>query len=104
MFQDENDIKDLPKLESNFNEKLARKKAKKELKKEERRKNKESSSCDSNSVSVDSSSLESLSSFDSEASRINFWKDINTKDEDYGSTAVFMKTKQPTEEKPLHKH
>ena len=34
MFQDENDIKDLPKLESNFNEKLARKKAKKELKKE----------------------------------------------------------------------
>ena len=31
---------------------------------------------------------ESESSFDSEASRVNFWKDINTKDEAYGNAIV----------------
>ena len=30
-----------------------------------------------------------MSSFDSEASRINFWKDINTKDENYQGAIFF---------------
>ena len=37
----------------------------------------------------DSSSC-AMSSFDSESSRVNFWKDINTKDEEY-QNAVFLK-------------
>jgi hypothetical protein len=29
------------------------------------------------------------SSFDSVASRINFWRDINVKDEEYGNAIIF---------------
>lgn len=32
-----------------------------------------------------------MSEFDSEASRINFWKDINTKDDDYATNNVMIK-------------
>jgi len=48
----------------------------------------ESSSVSSSFSNTDSDNW-SMSSFDSEASRINYWKDINTKDEDY-KDAVFM--------------
>jgi hypothetical protein len=40
----------------------------------------------------DSSSC-AMSSFDSESSRVNFWKDINTKDGEYAN-AVFLKDTQ----------
>jgi hypothetical protein len=36
-------------------------------------------------------SSDALSSFDSDASRVNFWKDINTKDDEYADGAVFMR-------------
>ena len=48
----------------------------------------ESSSVSSSFSNTDSSGW-SMSSFDSEASRVNYWKDINTKDDDY-KDAVFM--------------
>ena len=38
----------------------------------------------------DDDASEEMSQFDSQASRINFWKDINTKDEDYQG-AIFLK-------------
>ena len=69
-------------MESNFNEKVERKKAKEQQQ-------------------HDSSSCESLSSFDSQASRVNFWKDINTKDGDYGNSAIFIKSKNEAKEKAL---
>jgi hypothetical protein len=34
-----------------------------------------------------------VSNFDSEASRINFWKDINTKDHNYATDMVVIKDK-----------
>lgn len=46
-----------------------------------------------------SSFAESESSFDSEASRINFWKDINTKDEAYGNAVVASSFKKNDEGK-----
>tara|TARA_B110000285_G_scaffold40194_1_gene43942 strand:+ start:58 stop:306 length:249 start_codon:yes stop_codon:yes gene_type:complete len=50
---------------------------------------KKSSSNVSSSFSDSDSSNWSMSSFDSEASRVNYWKDINTKDTDYVD-AVFL--------------
>ena len=42
-------------------------------------------------ISDSESSAEELSEFDSQASRINFWKDINTKDEAYTLDRVMIK-------------
>jgi len=52
------------------------------------------SGTEDNSVSLKSGSKSSsFGSFDSMASRINFWKDINTKDEEY-SNAVILSMNQ----------
>ena len=68
-------------IEENFNERDARIKAG-EMK--PRRKIRHNDSSDSADLSSDG-----MSHFDSDASRVNFWKDINTKDEEYGG-AVFV--------------
>ena len=41
--------------------------------------------------SVDTSDM--MSSFDSESSRINFWKEINIKDEDLSKNVVILSNK-----------
>lgn len=48
------------------------------------------------SISSDSDQTEDscFSFFDSEASRIDFWKDINTKDSDYTNAVILSKNTQ----------
>jgi hypothetical protein len=41
-----------------------------------------------------SSDTESQSSFDSEASRTAFWKEINTKDDDYRNALIIKKSRK----------
>ena len=78
------DISDLSKIEENFNERDVRIKAGEMKPRKERAKKAigEKSS---------SSSSDAMSSFDSEASRVNFWKDINTKDDIYRQAIVITK-------------
>ena len=80
------DIKDLKRIEDNFNEVRERAKAKKLKRKEMIR-----------TISSDESysGSSNLSCFDSEASRVDFWKDINTKDSDY-QNAVIVKHQSNT--------
>lgn len=81
----EDDVKDLHKMEENFNERDQRieageMKPRRELKNED---------------SVDS---DGMSSFDSRASRINFWKDINIKDS-FDDNTLKLDTKKAVEQK-----
>ena len=74
------DITELSDLEENFNERDAR------IEAGDMKPRRRASINDSSARSSDA-----LSSFDSDASRVNFWKDINTKDEEYAEGAVFMR-------------
>ena len=82
------DITELSDLEENFNERNARIEAG-DMKPRRRASYNESSNRSSDAVS----------SFDSDASRVNFWKDINTKDEEYADGAVFMRGTVDTQNK-----
>ena len=66
------DVSDLSYIENNFNERDARIEA-----------------GDMIDQDKDSQDSDQLSSFDSQASRVNFWKDINTKDDEYRG-AIFL--------------
>ena len=73
----EDDVKDLDKIEENFNERdwrieAGEMKPRRELKNED---------------SIDS---DGMSSFDSKASRINFWKDINIKDTEFDENTIVL--------------
>ena len=78
----------LQRLESNFDEFREQKKADKLLLKEYRKQALRDIS--SEGRGTDSSGH---SYFDSEASRIDFWKDINTNDSDYVNALIISKNK-----------
>lgn len=113
-------LQELKKVEANFAEGLSRKQARKDLraarrgktrileKPAGRRRNSPvrvvgegsaslSESFDDIGESFNDSSSCAMSSFDSESSRVNFWKDINTKDAEY-KNAVFLKDTTTNEE------
>jgi len=46
------------------------------------------SGSDSSDLEIEQSDESSESSFDSEASRINFWRDINTGDDEYTNAVI----------------
>ena len=73
-------ITELSDLEENFNERDAR------IEAGDMKPRRRTSYNDSSARSSDA-----VSSFDSEASRVNFWKDINTKDHEYAEGAVFLR-------------
>ena len=86
----EDDVKDLKQVEENFNERDDRIEAGDMRPRRELR----------NEDSVDS---DGMSSFDSRASRVNFWKDINIKDEalDENNTIVLNHKKAIGDHDPL---
>lgn len=119
MVAEEVGLEQLDKVEANFAEGLSRKQAGRELRaarkgkkrilnKPESRRVNSLVRVEDGSASVtesfgdhggslkDSSSC-AMSSFDSESSRVNFWKDINTKDEEY-QNAVFLKDTMTNED------
>tara|TARA_B110000285_G_C15014065_1_gene558030 strand:- start:781 stop:1119 length:339 start_codon:yes stop_codon:yes gene_type:complete len=71
---------DISAIEDNFNERDVRIKAG-EMK--PRRKLRHNDSSESDELSSDG-----MSHFDSDASRVNFWKDINTRDDEYGGAVI----------------
>ena len=78
------DIDNVARVENDFQEKRALKKANKLLVREHYLKE----------ITSDESSDSSFKSyFDSEASRIDFWKDINTKDDEYLDSVILSKDK-----------
>ena len=79
------DISDLEKIEENFNERDPR------IVAGEMRPRKVKN--DENNNGMESSDSDGMSSFDSAASRINFWKDINTSDQMYEGAVIMAKNK-----------